>query len=102
MGEGQAGGLPGGSCAAKDGKSGKLIRAGELHVQRPGGREWSVYGGDGSYDEGPGEPWQLLKQGDMESDQYFQRFCLSVNEKWLLTGLPVRDVGRMRAQLGKA
>lgn len=74
--------------------------------RRAGGREWSVYGGDRSYDEGAGEPWQLLKQGDMESDQYFQSFCLSVNEKWTMGGQrgfsDGRDVGRMRAQLGKA
>lgn len=45
----------------KDGKSGKVLQAGELHVHSPGGREWSVCAGDRSYDEGPGEPWQLLK-----------------------------------------
>lgn len=46
----------------RDGKSGKVLQAGELHVQRPGVREQIVCG-DRSYAAGTGEPWQLLEQG---------------------------------------
>lgn len=74
--EGQAGGLPGGGCTVRDGRSQERCSGQENCMcqglgwgkkELPGAVTWGLCEGVTAYAEGPGEPWRHWHRGEMGS-----------------------------------